>query len=150
ERFDCWASAMLKGEHHATIHRPPNHKLFDSDKPLSPVLAQRLKNSKPNGSDHPNQPVINFSFGNELVNLLQPRPAAAPVALAPVLDVNCASLLQPSRVPGNDMPLAEFCVQHGLGQGILQKFQDNEYHHARTLRFVTIPELKEMGFRLGE
>jgi hypothetical protein len=32
----------------------------------------------------------------------------------------------------------------------LNKFTENFYKHARALRFVTIDELKEMGFRLGE
>lgn len=53
-------------------------------------------------------------------------------------------------MPGPDMPLSKFCQQYDLGPNILKKLQDNYYSDARVLRFVTIDELKEMDFRLGE
>jgi hypothetical protein len=37
-----------------------------------------------------------------------------------------------------------------LGDNIHSKFINNAYKEARFLRFVTIAELKEMGFQLGE
>jgi len=48
------------------------------------------------------------------------------------------------------MPLEQFCTQYKLSQGILDKLREHSYSQARTLRFVTIEELKEMKFRLGE
>lgn len=48
------------------------------------------------------------------------------------------------------MPLREFCTKYGLGLHTLKKFEDNYYTDARVLRFVTIDELKQMEFRLGE
>jgi hypothetical protein len=53
-------------------------------------------------------------------------------------------------VSGEDMPITQFCAKYELGKGVLEKFEENSYSHARMLRFVTIEELKEMKFRLGE
>ena len=52
--------------------------------------------------------------------------------------------------PGIDTPIAEFCRLYGLGDPILQKFLQHGYLQSRMLRFIQIPELKEMDFRLGE
>jgi hypothetical protein len=43
-----------------------------------------------------------------------------------------------------------FCAEYDLGDNILSKLIKNAYKEARFLRFVTIAELKEMGFQLGE
>ena len=48
------------------------------------------------------------------------------------------------------MPLTQFCDNYRLGINVLKKLQENSYFEAHTLRFVTIAELKQMEFRLGE
>ena len=48
------------------------------------------------------------------------------------------------------MPMVEFCALYDLSPGILGKLTDNDYKTACFLCFVTITELKEMGFKLGE
>lgn len=120
----------------------------------------------------PAAPVFNFSIGNEVIDFFRPvatapapvmttpapvvtvtTPVVTPVAvsaIAPLYDLDCPRLLQPSRLPGQDMPLAQFCMQYNLAQGVLDKLVENSYTQARTLRFVTILELKEMKFKLGE
>ena len=113
-------------------------------------------------------PIFNFSIGKEIVKLFHPhmpahmplsptstipQPQAQPLvqaAVPPIYDLQCPTVLQPSRKPGNDMPISEFCVQYELGKEVEAKFSEHSYSHARMLRFVTILELKEMGFRLGE
>jgi hypothetical protein len=60
------------------------------------------------------------------------------------------TLLPTSHAPGIDMPLVEFCTLYDLSPGIFQKLIDNDYKTAHFLCFVTFPELKEMGFKLGE
>jgi hypothetical protein len=150
--------SQLKGEAHATLEKPPNHKLFDGSQQLSPVLQRRLdaQNAKSNAPNAPSAPVFNFTIGNELVDLFRPsRPAPAPqhapaAPLAPAYDLQCPTLLHSSRSPGIDMPLTEFCMVYDLGPGLLEKFHDNSYKDARVLRFVTIADLKEMKFQLGE
>jgi hypothetical protein len=157
--------SQLKGEECASLQKPPNHKLFDGPPQLSPVLQRRLdaQNAKSNAPNAPSAPVFNFTIGNELVDLFRPsRPAPAPqhplapqpVPAAPpaptAYDLQCPTLLHPSRSPGIDMPLTEFCMVYDLGPSLLEKFHDNSYKDARVLRFVTIAELKEMNFRLGE
>jgi hypothetical protein len=48
------------------------------------------------------------------------------------------------------MPISEFCDLHALRPDILEKFASHLYKDARVLQFVTLTDLKEMGFRLGE
>lgn len=82
-----------------------------------------------------------------------PRPDAVP-ALAPAAnlsyDLQCPTLLPPSRLPGKDMSLIDFCAMFDLVETILEKLHENMYKTARVLRFITIAELKEMGFKFGE
>lgn len=61
-----------------------------------------------------------------------------------------SSLLHHSCVPGADMPLSQFCTDYGLGPKTLKKFEQHYYMNACILRFVTINELKQMDFHLGE
>ncbi|KAF9459546.1 hypothetical protein BDZ94DRAFT_1324692 [Collybia nuda] len=169
ERFDCWASAMLKGDEHATLFKPPNHRLFDPiNVPISPVLQRRIEASKGTLAAPPPAPVFNLNIGNELIHLLRPpappppnppsvaapahAPAAAPLLPSHLLNYNpeCPTLLHPSRSPGEDMLLSNFCNIYNLGQRVLDTFTKNSYKTARTLHFVTIAELKEMGFQFGE
>ncbi|KAG2741733.1 hypothetical protein P692DRAFT_20879807 [Suillus brevipes Sb2] len=161
EQFDCWASAMasgflrtfLKGDGIATVVKPPHHKLFDSRaSAISPVLQRRL--DAQNTKSSPSAPVFNFTIRNEVVNFCCPQVPvipAMPLAVAPApSDPTCTSLLHPSCMQGIDMPLNEFCANYDLGNTIHAKFAQNAYKEARFLHFVTIPELKEMGFQLGE
>jgi hypothetical protein len=168
--------SQLKGEDCASVDKPPNHKLFDPNTPkLSPVLQRRLdnenaKNAKAIASTVPVAPVINFSFGKEIIEMFRPHPAAVPTtppatvaATAPApasparsatarstYDLQCPTLLQANRTTGPDMPIAQFCIEYELGKGIEEKLVKNSYLHTRVLHFVTIEELKEMKFRFGE
>jgi hypothetical protein len=113
-----------------------------------------MKVNETKQTSQPSQPVINFTISNELVNLFRPTPSVAPppvvLPVPATVDLACPSLLNPSRSPGLDMPLASFCSLYGLGDSVLRKLVDNAYTDARMLRFITIAELKEMEFRLGE
>jgi hypothetical protein len=132
-----------------TLQTPPNNKLFDiaSIPRVSPLLQHRkaeqaIANNTPN-----QQPIINLSLSNELVNVF--RPHAGPAAPLPASYSNL-SVLHPSRNIGPDMPLSEFCMQYSLDAGILTKFTTNGFTHVRMLRFIRIDELKEMEFHLGD
>ena len=48
------------------------------------------------------------------------------------------------------MSISEFCDLYALGPDILERFASHMYKDARVLRFVSLADLKEMGFRLGE
>ena len=48
------------------------------------------------------------------------------------------------------MPITQFCVEYDLGKGIEEKLTENSYLHMQVLHFITIEELKEMKFCLGE
>jgi hypothetical protein len=146
----------MKGEC-ATLFKPPNHTLFDPrPTSLSPVLQRRLQNARavPVVPVAP-APVFNLNIGKEIADIFRPP---APTAFAasmpppppPVSSLATPDLIPFARAPGMDMSLADFCERYGLGENILNKFTEHSYKHARVLRFVTIDELREMGFRLGE
>lgn len=149
----------LKGEEHATLQKPPNHKLFDIASIWSPILQRRLDSQNKPSPPPPAAPVFNLTIGNNIVDMFRPMctqspcPAAVP-ALAPAAnlsyDLQCPTLLPPSRLPGKDMSLTEFCAMFDLVETILEKLHENMYKTARVLRFITIAELKEMGFKFGE
>lgn len=65
-------------------------------------------------------------------------------------DLHCPTLLPANRTASLDMPIPEFCAEFELVRTIEDKLIENGYLHARFLRFVTIEELKQMKFLLGE
>ncbi|KAF8222853.1 hypothetical protein L208DRAFT_1320278, partial [Tricholoma matsutake] len=86
ECFDCWASAIMKGEECATLSKPPNHKLFDNHpSPVSPVLQCRLENAHTVAENFPSAPVFNISIGKNFVDLLQPPTVPQVTPMAPML-----------------------------------------------------------------
>jgi hypothetical protein len=117
---------------------------------MSPVL-QRRKEQQNLAAAAASPPAFNISLGNDFANLLQ-RPAAPAAAPAPPLiqALPSLALLHPSRQPGINIPLLQFCELYHLGNQILKKFVDNGYMRSRMLRFIQIEELKEMHFLLGE
>ena len=59
-------------------------------------------------------------------------------------------LLKPTSGVGRDMPIAEFCTSFRLQPSILAKLEENAYDYTHNLRFITLDNLTEMGFKLGE
>ncbi|KAI5984136.1 hypothetical protein EDD15DRAFT_2121593, partial [Pisolithus albus] len=159
EHFNCWAAAMLKGTEHATITKPPNHRLFDAintcgnitQEKLSPILQRRLAALEPkSNTPQVSSPVINVTLGNDILGFA--HTSMAPQIQVPQPEVEAAnnSLLPTTRTCGEDLPILEFCTCYDLGNSILKKLQDSSFHKARSLRFLTLKDLKEMGFVHGE
>ena len=48
------------------------------------------------------------------------------------------------------MSISDFCTSFGLQASILKKLDSNAYDFARNLRFISLDNLTEMGFKLGE
>jgi hypothetical protein len=86
--------------------------------------------------------------------LFRPARTAAPEVPAPQMLAGLSNvnkmLLNPTRNIGADMPIAEFCNSFGLQHTVLEKLVENAYDFARNLRFITLDNLTEMGFKLGE
>ena len=113
---------------------------------------------------HP--PVFNFNIGNEVATLFHPlaptalaaptAPAAVPAptapthttasAPAPTTPADCPYLLSPLCYAGSDVLLNEFCTFYELGDAVLKCLKENCYKKSSALRFVTIQEMKDMGF----
>ena len=144
-----------------TIEKPPNHKEFDglssnllSDTAL--LIQRRLaeRNSTQSAPSASNAPTINFNVPNDFFSFL--RPAATPNPLLPTAPTDHIAntvdilLLSVSARPGPDLSLTDFCVAFELSQEILTKLTDNGYMGTRTIRYIIVSELKEMGFKNGE
>lgn len=154
----------MKGDEYVTLEKPPNHKLFSTDNTfLSPVLQRRKDAAAKNSGSTAAPPVFNITIGKEITDLFRAGPSHVPTVadsgpgLGPALQSSQISvpheslnLLPPSHAPGINMPLEDFCTLYDLSPSIFQKLTDNDYKTARFLRFLTFPELKEMGFKLGE
>jgi len=140
------------------LEKPPNHHLFDPEPArVSPVLQRRLdvQNAKAT-------PAVSSSSALEgtidiIRALMVQRPAAASDALAPVTEAPSTSMLPSSATLvnrlfdiGADMSIAQFCNDYGLQPAVLKKLDENGYDYARNLRFITLENLTEMGFKLGE
>ena len=146
------------------LHQPPNNKLFDLSQTtrISPVIQhQKAEQAAIASSSSPaGPPIFNISLRNDFANIFRPAPplalapalAPAPVAPLPqpVIAQIYSSLLPPSREPGIDMALSEFCTRYGLSDEILTKLTKNGYTRTRTLRFVQTDDLNMIGFMLGE
>ena len=168
----------MKGDEHATLDTPPNHRLFDPENAmLNPVLRKRAEMAKgqQQQANAGAAPIINFSFGREFADLLR-GPMNAPAAELPIYmppgpaqnanappppiytappapnayDLACPTLLQLNRKPGVDMPLDAFCEQYELDDGIRNRFKEHRYKHSRMFRFLTIKDLEMMMFMAGE
>ncbi|KAF8968729.1 hypothetical protein BDZ97DRAFT_1755027 [Flammula alnicola] len=155
ERLECWSSAMLKNDDSSTVEKPPNHRLFDPETPSrSPVLQRRLDAQNAKGSATSSVPVFNISVGDGILDLFRPARAAVPDAPAPQMLAGPAHvnkmLLNPACDVGPDMPIAQFCDSFGLQRSVLEKLEENAYDFARNLRFITLDNLTEMSFKLGE
>ena len=59
-------------------------------------------------------------------------------------------LLSSTHDVGLDMTISQFCETFGLQPSILGKLEENAYDFARNLRFITLDNLTDMGFKLGE
>jgi hypothetical protein len=142
-----------------TLRQPPNNKLFDPSQitRISPVVQRRkAEQAAIASSSSAGPPIFNISLGNDFANLFRPAPPPAPAPAPPaplpqpVIAHTYSSLLPPSREPGIDMALSEFCTQYGLSDEILAKLTKNGYTRTRTLRFVQTDDLNTIGFMLGE
>jgi hypothetical protein len=159
---------------------PNHRLFDDQHTQLSPVLQRRLdaQNNKAAAvAVAPAAPVFNFTIGKEVLDIFRPPaqeaapahvgaavaipappyeepqlPIQAPKVPKPAIgyDLRCPTLLQPNRLPGPNMTMAVFCAQYNVRKETLDKFKKNFYTDADMLRFITLDELKEMGFLLGE
>ena len=59
------------------------------------------------------------------------------------------TLLARSRSPGSNLTIYEFGAKFSLDEGVVKKLCDCGYGTAGSLRFATVSDLKEDGFRQG-
>ncbi|KAG1725773.1 hypothetical protein EDD22DRAFT_853643 [Suillus occidentalis] len=159
--LSVWAAALAAKPPITTIEKPPNHKEFDglSSNLLSdtaPLIQCRLaeRNNAQAAPSASNTPTINFNVPNDFFSFLRPATGPNPLLYAAPADhvsnTIDAPLLSVSARPGPDLPLADFCAAFELSQDIHAKLADNGYTGTRTIRYIIVSELKEMGFKNGE
>jgi hypothetical protein len=145
-----------------TLDQPPNNKLFDPSQltRVSPVVqcrkAEQAAATASSSSSSNGQPIFNITLGSEFANILRPAPAPIlaqpppPAALQPRDAPQYPSLIPPTREPGIDMPLPDFCAQYGFSTSVLNKLTTNGFICTRSLRFIQTVDLGTIGFLLGE
>jgi hypothetical protein len=162
--LDVWAAALvsccillptasvdpsqLKPDTNATITMPPNHAKFSDlsnpEKAPPSLLQQRRQAAEKN-----NQPVAappvhihlpQQAFG---AHLYQPAP---PLPAVP----GRSPLLSPNYNPGPRLSINDFCSTYSLGNDICMRLTENGFSSSLALRRVTVDDLKEMGFKMGE
>ncbi|KAI6112572.1 hypothetical protein F5141DRAFT_1003295 [Pisolithus sp. B1] len=159
KHFNCWAAAMLKGNEHATISKPPNHHLFNAidthssitQEKLSPVLQHHLTLESKSNPPQASAPVINLTLGNDILGFM--HAGMGPQTQVPQHRIKTTDgpLLPATHIPGEDIPIIEFCTCYNLSNTILKKLQENSFCKTCSLHFLSINlDLKEMGFVHGE
>ena len=137
---------------------PPNHALFDAKSaPLSLILQRRLElqNSKLAPASAFLAPVFNISADEAALDLLRPCPAIEhpehpePPALQVAVPSNQGKMLL-DPILGPDISIDQLCESFSLQPSIRARLEVNGYYYARNLCFVTLNDLTEMGFKLGE
>ena len=135
EMLEVWASTMvsllqqyivllvdicvpqLKEDSVATEESPPNHRSFDVITRISPVVQAQCDTANAANAAvvPPAFPTINISFPPEIMAEFR----APPLLAAPALPSYASHmLLLPPCAPGTNMPIAQFCVEYELDDGI--------------------------------
>ncbi|KAJ3804406.1 hypothetical protein F5876DRAFT_70661 [Lentinula aff. lateritia] len=133
----------------ATITKPPNNQHFDrfnTEKGrISPLLEKRL-NSAHHSSAVPtiiNQIHMPAEFiPQRPATVNSSAPLLAPAVIAP-------SKLVPTHL-GPDMTVDNFCQKYELGGTISVHLVEQGYMKTKTFQHITLDDLKEMMFKLGE
>jgi hypothetical protein len=89
-------------------------------------------------------PIINLTLGDKFLGTA----GAEPVAAAPPPVSNM--LLDFSRTIGPEMKIPDFCAAYDLAPQVLKLLEDNSYGNVTHLRFVSLADLDNMGFKGGE
>ncbi|KAK7016689.1 hypothetical protein R3P38DRAFT_2785859 [Favolaschia claudopus] len=143
--FESWAAAWAQGS--ADLLTPPDLDIFRAkDGEVAPrtLLQRRLAAKEPVS----NAPVINFNIPDALVGLMSGR-QNPPAAGAPAPPTT-AMLLPPNTQVGPSSSILDFCAVYGLSADISTKLTTNGYQDTDVFYLVSIDDLKEMQFMLGQ
>jgi hypothetical protein len=139
----------MKDDGSATLHQPPNHRLFDPPaKSISPVLQRRQAAITAQNASAAS--VINFGGAFDFLTALIPQVSGQSTPATPISTSQSTTspscLIPPTCRPGQDMKIEEFESKYGLSTKIIEKLTTHDYIHACYLRFIEIKELDGMGF----
>ncbi|KAJ7192175.1 hypothetical protein GGX14DRAFT_596153 [Mycena pura] len=152
--FSRWAAAWEQGLCDET--KPPNHFLF-SEEPAAggtSLLQRRVAaQAAPRATaavSAPAAPVINFHLPDGLLNHLMPRTVDPPATHQPVPSTPDSMLLPPNKAVGPNMSVSNFCALYGLKPAVAAKLSAHGFENCATFYLVTLGQLKEMDFLIGE
>ena len=91
-------------------------------------------------------PIINLTLGDKFLGNAGAEPVVRAAAPPPVSNM----LLDPSRTIGPEMKIPDFCAAYDLPPQVLKHLEDNSYGNVTHLRFVSLVDLDNMGFKGGE
>ena len=115
----------------------------------SPLLQARLNAMANKG---PAAPVINCNvvMPNDMFGFLRPAPAPPLVPTFQPPAPGPQALIPPDLQPGIKQDIATFCRTHGLSEEVLEKFRAHAYTGTQAFRYISVQELKDLGFKPGE
>jgi hypothetical protein len=146
-----------KDDAQANLETPPNHTKFNvlpgQKGNVAPLLQRRLAERAQAATQ--SGPVINFNIPPELLAVF--RPAANNATPQPAVPGSHAKAEHPQDIlipddaqHGLTLSLDEFCNNYSLSGDIRAKLSENGYTGTETICYILVPDLKEMGFKLGE
>ena len=91
-------------------------------------------------------PIINLTLGDKFLGNAGAEPVVRAAAPPPVSNM----LLDPSRTIGPEMKIPDFCAAYDLPLQVLKHLEDNSYSNVTHLRFVSLLDIDNMGFKGGE
>ncbi|KAG6819182.1 hypothetical protein H0H93_014556 [Arthromyces matolae] len=144
-----WAQALLNDDDGvATIETPPNHQLFfdlsADDQSAETFTEPRLTNTGTTPATsttqvHPRLPTsTDTTFAPSTTS---PLPLTAPIS---------TDALVLSGKMGEDITIDAFGTTYKLHKSVLNRLKANGYHRSRTLRHLTLSQLHEIGFKIGD
>jgi hypothetical protein len=143
----------MKDNGSATLHQPPNHRLFDPPaKSISQVLQRHQ--AAITAQNASTAPVINFGGAFDFLTAFIPQVSGQSTPSTPIS--TSQSMTSPSCLilltccPSQDMKIEEFVSKYGPSTKIIEKLNTHDYIHARYLCFIEIKELDGLGFSQGE
>lgn len=136
------------GEPSATLERPPNTHEFDQVSAHTIVSKSPLLQARLNAMSKERGSVINVVLPNNIGGY-PTFPAAVPQAqvFAPAAD---SPLLPANLSQGPKMDIESFCSIYSLSDDLLSRFREHRVSGTHAFAHISIKELKEMDFKIGE
>ncbi|KAG6847899.1 hypothetical protein H0H93_005076 [Arthromyces matolae] len=141
-----WAQALLNNDDGvATIETPPNHQLFldlsADDQSTGTLTEPRPTNTTTTPATSTTQVHPRLPSSTDTT--------FAPSTTSPLPSITTDTLVLSGKM-GEDITIDAFGTTYKLHKSVLNRLKANGYHRSRTLRHLTLSQLHEIGFKIGD